>query len=556
MKNVIKFFVLSFLGFNAMAQNSITTPTGIPLTIGNNGVKLVNLTSASTPTAANNVALSVNATGDLILVPSLSALPNPITTGSGIPLTIGNNGVRLANLTSASTPSAANSLGLSVNATGDLILVPSLSAIPTTITTSIINTASGALTIGNNGVKLGNLTSASATSASNSKALSVDATGNIILVPAGSGGDPNFKVVNASNTLSGVGAGQLLNNAGAAALGTSNLFLGNNAGYNAGLTALSKENTFIGTNAGFNNTDGNNNAFLGIGAGVYNTLGNYNTFLGVNSGGNNRTGSNNMALGLNAGYDGIGTVAKNFNYSVFIGNAAGAKTSQDFNTFIGYASGAHNVTGNSNICIGGYAGGHPAAANNSNCTFIGTQSGPWTGTDHANPTATLNNLTNATAIGNRSKCTVSNALVLGGVDADAVKVGIGIHNPQYPLDVKGVVNMRTAFNAPSMKINDRDFMGIDQEGEFWVSNFKMKYADETQWADKVFDKNYKLLKISELESFVFKNKHLPNIPSAKEVVEKGVDNTEMTSKLFEKIEELSLYIIQLEKRISTIEKNK
>ena len=415
------------------------------------------------------------------------------------------------------------------------------------------------LTIGNNGVRLANLTSASATTATNGKALSVNASGDLILVPdvAGSGGgDPNFKVVNTTNTLSGVGAGQLLQNAGAGALGTSNLFLGNNAGYNSGLTALSKENTFVGTNSGINNTDGNNNAFLGIGSGVFNTLGNYNTFLGVNAGGNNRTGSNNMALGTNAGYDGVGTTPRNPSYSVFIGNSSGALTSGVFNTFIGYAAGAHNTQGQSNIYIGGYAGGHSAVTNNNSCTFIGNQSGPWTGTDHANPTATFNNLTNATAIGNRSKCTVSNALVLGGVDADAVKVGIGIHNPAYPLDVKGVVNMRVAYNSPSMKINDRDFMGVGEEGEFWVSNFKMRYENENQWSDKVFEKNYKLLTINELEKFISKNNHLPNIPSATEVVKKGVDNAEMTAKLLEKIEEMSLYIIQLEKRLCQIENKK
>ena len=84
----------------------------------------------------------------------------------------------------------------------------------------------------------------------------------------------------------------------------------------------------------------------------------------------------------------------------------------------------------------------------------------------------------------------------------------------------------------------------------------MKYDNEAQWSDKVFDKNYKLLTIQELDAFVSKNKHLPNIPSAAEVVKNGVDNTEMTSKLLEKIEEMSLYIIQLEKRLSHIENNK
>lgn len=118
-------------------------------------------------------------------------------------------------------------------------------------------------------------------------------------------------------------------------------------------------------------------------------------------------------------------------------------------------------------------------------------------------------MTNATAIGYQAQVTVSNALTLGGTGANAVKVGIGMHNPQYPLDVKGVVNMRTAFNSPSMKINDRDFMGIGESGEFWVSNFKMKYDNEAQWSDKVFDKNYKLLTIQELDAFVSKTSTYP-----------------------------------------------
>jgi trimeric autotransporter adhesin len=418
-----------------------------------------------------------------------------------------------------------------------------------------ITTPSGIpLIIGNNGVKMANLTSASTPVATNNKALSVDATGNIILVPDNvGGGDPNFRVLNTTNTISGVGAGQLLQNAGAGALGTSNLYLGNNAGYNSGLTLLSKENTFIGTNAGFDNTDGNNNAFLGIGAGRFNTLGNYNTFLGVNAGANNRTGSNNMILGTNAGYDFSG-IAKNPSYSVFIGDNSGAKTSGVFNIFLGYSSGAHNITGQSNICIGGYAGGHPGVVNNNSCTFIGTQSGPWTGTDHANPTATFNNLTNATAIGNRAKCTISNALVLGGVDADAVKVGIGLTNPTYPLDLKGTFNLRVAYNSPTIKVNDHNFLELDEKGEYVLNSFKMKYSDVKQWSDKVFEKKYKLLTIKQLESYIQQKKHLPNVPSATEVVNNGVRQDGLNAKLLEKIEELSLYIIQLEKRISQVEK--
>ncbi len=406
------------------------------------------------------------------------------------------------------------------------------------------------LTIGNNGVKLANLTSASTPSASNNLALSVDATGNIILVPASaSGGNSSFRVQNTSNTMGGTASGNATIN------GIANTFFGFNAGYSTGINAAGSQNSFFGSNAGNNTTDGANNTFFGAGAGVYNTLGSNNTFLGLNTGANNRTGGNNVMIGINAGYDGTATV-KNTSYNTYIGNFTGQNTVTNFNTFIGYASGLHNTTGTNNIWVGAYAGGHSTVTNNSSCIFIGDQSGPWLGTDHAAPTQVFNNLTNASAIGVRARCTVSNALVLGGIGVDAVKVGIGVHNPAYPLDVKGVVNMRVAMNSPAIKLNEKDFMGIDENEEFWVSNFKIRYQNENQWSDKVFDKNYKLLSINELARFVAQNKHLPNIPSAKEVVEKGVNNAEMTAKLLEKIEEMSLYIIQLEKRLSQVENKK
>ena len=71
--------------------------------------------------------------------------------------------------------------------------------------------------------------------------------------------------------------------------------------------------------------------------------------------------------------------------------------------------------------------------------------------------------------------------------------------------------------------------------------------------DYVFENNYNLMSLSELEKFIQKNKRLPNIPSAKNVIENGLKLGEMQVKQMEKIEELYLYIIQLEKRINTLE---
>ena len=67
------------------------------------------------------------------------------------------------------------------------------------------------------------------------------------------------------------------------------------------------------------------------------------------------------------------------------------------------------------------------------------------------------------------------------------------------------------------------------------------------WADFVFKDNYKLPSIDELEDFISKNKHLPGIPSEAEVKEKGVSVGSISSKLLQKIEELTLYVIDLKK---------
>lgn len=68
------------------------------------------------------------------------------------------------------------------------------------------------------------------------------------------------------------------------------------------------------------------------------------------------------------------------------------------------------------------------------------------------------------------------------------------------------------------------------------------------WPDYVFGKNYKLMPLNELEESINKNKHLPNIPSAAEVEKEGISLGDMNKRLMEKVEELTLYIIDLNKK--------
>ena len=76
---------------------------------------------------------------------------------------------------------------------------------------------------------------------------------------------------------------------------------------------------------------------------------------------------------------------------------------------------------------------------------------------------------------------------------------------------------------------------------------KVAVSGTANWADYVFHKDYKLMPLAEVEQFVRTNNHLPNLPSAAEMVKEGNDLGKTDTKLLEKIEELTLYIIEMKK---------
>ncbi|MGC9332014.1 MAG: hypothetical protein ACP5DZ_09105 [Bacteroidales bacterium] len=82
---------------------------------------------------------------------------------------------------------------------------------------------------------------------------------------------------------------------------------------------------------------------------------------------------------------------------------------------------------------------------------------------------------------------------------------------------------------------------------------EVEIVDNVPSSDYVFKDDYELMPLDSLESFVKTNKHLPGIPTEAEVLENGIDLGEMHKKLLEKVEELSLYIIEQEKRIRALE---
>ncbi|WP_255491475.1 hypothetical protein [Dysgonomonas sp. ZJ279] len=104
------------------------------------------------------------------------------------------------------------------------------------------------------------------------------------------------------------------------------------------------------------------------------------------------------------------------------------------------------------------------------------------------------------------------------------KIGINTSKPLHELDVNGTIR------AKEVKI------------------------EATGWADFVFKPNYDLKTLSEVETHISKYGHLPNIPSEAEVGETGIDVGNMQIKLLQKIEELTLYVIEMDKENKSLRK--
>lgn len=163
-------------------------------------------------------------------------------------------------------------------------------------------------------------------------------------------------------------------------------------------------------------------------------------------------------------------------------------------------------------------------------------------------------------------------------------VGIGYNGPSYgrPLNIEGggmnfYYNVSTyggsifpgsdgAMNmwAPSSSINLQPTTGAVTIGTYTPATGYLLSIDgkliceearvqlSGSWPDYVFNEDYKLRPLDELETIIKNQKHLPNIPPAAQVEKEGIDLGGMNKKLIEKIEELTLYVIDLNKKYNEL----
>lgn len=99
-----------------------------------------------------------------------------------------------------------------------------------------------------------------------------------------------------------------------------------------------------------------------------------------------------------------------------------------------------------------------------------------------------------------------------------------------------------------------DGFNLFVKGGILTERVRVALANSDRWADYVFKKDYKLMPLKDVEKFIKHNQHLPNVPSAEEMANKGLDVAETSAKLMEKIEELTLYLIEANKKIEELDK--
>ncbi|MBN9283919.1 MULTISPECIES: hypothetical protein [unclassified Flavobacterium] len=105
----------------------------------------------------------------------------------------------------------------------------------------------------------------------------------------------------------------------------------------------------------------------------------------------------------------------------------------------------------------------------------------------------------------------------------------------------------------ALKIPDGNYKLIVQNG-ILTDKVKVAVQNSTNWSDFVFDKDHNLVSLYEVEKYILKNRHLPNIPSAEKLIKDGLDIAEMQARQMEKIEELTLYLIEMRKEIDSLKK--
>ena len=165
-------------------------------------------------------------------------------------------------------------------------------------------------------------------------------------------------------------------------------------------------------------------------------------------------------------------------------------------------------------------------------------------------------------VGVRTSSPNSRFHVNGASGETALRVQVN-GSTKLSVNSNGSVSVGSTSSGPinGMYINGSVGIGTTGTHDYKLAIAGKMIAEEVvvklkaNWPDYVFGENYNLKSLDEVELYIKEHSHLPNVPSAKEIDENGISVGEMNSILLEKIEELTLYIIELKREINNIKGN-
>lgn len=139
--------------------------------------------------------------------------------------------------------------------------------------------------------------------------------------------------------------------------------------------------------------------------------------------------------------------------------------------------------------------------------------------------------------------------VTGGIYGNNIMIGQHPSNAEGRLHVHSLLPDASTDNVMIVQNNERRIFQLDNTGLLRTREVKV---DAQAWPDYVFEKGYDLMSLEEIEAFIQKEGHLPNVPSAEQVEKEGQDLGEMNKILLQKVEELTLHLIEQQKQIDEL----
>jgi len=177
---------------------------------------------------------------------------------------------------------------------------------------------------------------------------------------------------------------------------------------------------------------------------------------------------------------------------------------------------------------------HPSPSQQANLTLWASEPGlTWTGAGIGNNVSNFVTSAGGTTRINTVRGGSYLRLLDGEIRMNVVKAD-GVDINSLAINPNGNIGIGTATPNEKLSVN----------GKIRAHEIKV---ETTNWPDYVFEEGYDVGTLEALESYIKANKHLPGIPSAKEVAENGVQLGEMNKLLLKKVEELTLHLIEKDK---------